>query len=64
MSDLRSAPAAEKVEPVTPHPIMQLGSAFMGSKTLLSAVELGLFGALSEAVGARGAARATRPAPP
>lgn len=41
--------AAERAEPVTPEAIMQLGSAFMGSKTLLSAVELGLFGVLSEA---------------
>ena len=30
-------------EPVTPEPILQLGFAFWGSKTLLSAVELGLF---------------------
>ena len=30
-------------EPVTPEPILQLGLAFWGSKTLLSAVELGLF---------------------
>src|SRR5437667_340514 len=28
---------------VTPEPILQLGLAFWGSKTLLSAVELGLF---------------------
>jgi len=49
MSDLKSAPAAEQAEPVTPDAIMQLGTAFMGSKTLLSAVELGLFGVLSEA---------------
>lgn len=27
----------------TPHGIMQLGTAFWGSKTLLSAVELGVF---------------------
>lgn len=36
-------------EPVTPDAIMQLGLAFWGSKTLLSAVELRLFGVLSEA---------------
>lgn len=41
--------AAEQGEPVTPEAIMRLGMAFMGSKTLLSAVELGLFGVLSEA---------------
>ena len=41
--------AAEQAEPVTPEAIMQLGLAFMGSKTLLSAAELGLFGVLSEA---------------
>ncbi|HNM84956.1 MAG TPA: methyltransferase [Mycobacterium sp.] len=38
-----------KAEPVTPDAIMQLGTAFWGSKTLLSAVELRLFGVLSEA---------------
>ena len=32
----------------TPEAIMQLGSAFWGSKTLLSAVELGLFSELAE----------------
>lgn len=36
-------------EPSTPDAIMQLGLGLWGSKTLLSAVELGLFGALSEA---------------
>jgi SAM-dependent methyltransferase len=35
--------------PLTPEPIMQLGLAFWGSKTLLTAVELGLFGLLAEA---------------
>src|SRR5213079_1981626 len=30
-------------EHITPEPILQLGLAFWGSKTLLSAVELGLF---------------------
>nr|CRL72927.1 methyltransferase/methylase [Mycolicibacterium komanii] len=34
---------------VTPDAIMQLGTAFWGSKTLLSAVELGVFGLLSQA---------------
>src|SRR5688500_14727882 len=34
-------------EPPPPARIMQLGSAFWGSKTLLSAVELGLFTALA-----------------
>src|SRR6478735_1067129 len=33
---------------VTPDAIMQLGTAYWGSKTLLSAVELKLFGLLSE----------------
>lgn len=37
-----------RVEAVTPGAIMQLGTAYWGSKTLLSAVELGLFGILSE----------------
>src|SRR5438552_18341572 len=34
-------------EHVTPEPIMQLGMAFWGSKTLLSAIELDVFGALA-----------------
>jgi hypothetical protein len=33
--------------PLTPEPIMQLGMAFMGSKVLLSAIELDLFGQLA-----------------
>src|SRR5439155_523534 len=33
---------------VTPEPIMQLGLAFWGSKTLLSAVELGVFSELAK----------------
>ena len=33
---------------VTPAAIMQLGSGFMASKTLLSAIELGLFTALAK----------------
>ncbi|HKP18229.1 MAG TPA: methyltransferase [Gaiellaceae bacterium] len=36
-------PAADTRPHVTPEPILQLGLAFWGSKTLLSAVELGLF---------------------
>jgi SAM-dependent methyltransferase len=35
-------------EPLTPDAIMRLGLAFWGSKTLLSAVELNVFGTLSE----------------
>jgi len=34
-------------QPVTPEPILQLGLAFWGSKTLLSAVSLGLFSELA-----------------
>ncbi len=34
-------------EPLTPDKIMELGTAFWGSKTLLSAVELGLFSKLA-----------------
>jgi len=33
--------------PPTPEAIMELGSAFWGSKTLLSAIELGLFSELA-----------------
>jgi O-methyltransferase/methyltransferase family protein len=39
---------AEQDTHVTPERILQLGLAFWGSKTLLSAVELGLFSALAE----------------
>ena len=39
---------AEQAERVTPDSIMRLGLGFWGSKTLLSAVELRLFGTLSE----------------
>lgn len=35
-------------EPPTPEPILELGFAFWGSKTLLSAVELGVFSALAK----------------
>ena len=40
---------AEQAQQVTPDSIMQLGFGFWGSKTLLSAVELRMFGTLSEA---------------
>ncbi len=35
-------------DPITPEPLLQLGLGFMASKTLLSAVELGIFTALAE----------------
>ena len=41
--------SADQAQQVTPDSIMQLGFAFWGSKTLLSAVELRVFGTLSEA---------------
>jgi hypothetical protein len=41
--------ATEQDEVLTPNGIMQLGFAFWGSKALLSAVELKLFGTLSKA---------------
>ena len=44
MTNAETATAAEQADPVTPDSIMQLGTAFWGSKTLLSAVELRLFG--------------------
>ena len=40
---------ASEAAPLTPDPIMELGLGFWASKTLLSAVELGLFSALAEA---------------
>ena len=49
MSELEAASAVAQAEPVTPDAIMQLGLAFWGSKTLLSAVELRLFSVLSAA---------------
>ena len=49
MSELKTLSAAAQADALTPDAIMQLGTAFWGSKTLLSAVELKLFGALSEA---------------
>ena len=48
MSDARSG-AAEGGAEVTPDAIMELGSAFWGSKALLSAVELGVFSELADA---------------
>jgi SAM-dependent methyltransferase len=43
------ATAVEHAEQVTPDAIMQLGTAFWGSKTLLSAIELGVFSELAGA---------------
>ena len=48
MTEPRTA-GPEQDEPITPDAIMQLGLGFWASKTLLSAVELGLFSALAEA---------------
>jgi hypothetical protein len=47
MTGVRAA-ATEPAEQVTPDAIMQLGLGFWGSKTLLSAVELGVFSELAE----------------
>ena len=44
-----TAEPASDAAPLTPDPIMELGIGFWASKTLLSAVELGLFSALAEA---------------
>lgn len=50
MTSTTAANSATAVDrPVTPDAILQLGTAYWGSKTLLSAVELKLFGALAEA---------------
>jgi SAM-dependent methyltransferase len=49
MSEPNGRSAAGQAEPLTPDAIMRLGTAFWGSKTLLSAVELKLFAVLSEA---------------
>lgn len=46
MTDLQTAPA-EPTQQVTPDAIMQLGLGFWASKTLLSAVELGVFSELA-----------------
>src|SRR5215216_6886907 len=50
MSDAQTA-AVEHAAEVTPEAILELGFAFWGSKTLLSAVELGIFSELAEAGG-------------
>src|SRR3954451_3466293 len=42
-------PAVEQPAQVTPDAILQLGFGFWGSKTLLSAIELGLFSELADA---------------
>jgi len=47
MSEAESA-AVEQAEQVTPEAILQLGFAFWGSKTLLSAIELGVFSELAD----------------
>jgi len=48
MSKPLSPAAPEQAEHVTPDAIMQLGLGFWGSKTLLSAVELGLYAVISK----------------
>jgi hypothetical protein len=48
MSEAQTA-AVEPAAEVTPDAIMQLGTAFWASKTLLSAVELGVFSELAQA---------------
>ena len=48
MSEAQPA-AVEHAAEVTPDAIMQLGTAFWGSKTLLSAIELGVFSELADA---------------
>jgi hypothetical protein len=40
--------SVEPVEAVTPERLLQLGLGFWGSKTVLSAVELGLFSEMAE----------------
>jgi hypothetical protein len=47
MSEVQAA-AVEPAADVTPDAIMQLGFAFWGSKTLLSAIELGVFSELAD----------------
>jgi hypothetical protein len=49
MSGPTTPSTAEQTEALTPDGIMQLGFGFWASKTLLSAVELKVFGTLSEA---------------
>jgi O-methyltransferase domain/Dimerisation domain len=46
---MSQATAVDSVPQVTPDAIMQLGFAFWGSKTLLSAIELGVFSELADA---------------
>ena len=48
MAEQKLPTSAEQAETVTPDAIMQLGVAFWGSKTLLSAVELKVFQLLCE----------------
>src|SRR3954452_12845973 len=48
MSEEQAARVEQSAD-VTPEAILQLGFAFWGSKTLLSAIELGVFSELSEA---------------
>lgn len=45
MTDASHEPVA--TDAPTPEPILQLGMAFWGSKTLLSAIELGVFQTLA-----------------
>jgi len=47
MEDPKDFPTSEQA---TPEGIMQLGLGFWGSKTLLSAVEIGLFTELAEGI--------------
>jgi hypothetical protein len=49
VSKPKTVSADGHAEELTPDAIMELGTAFWGAKTLLSAVELKLFGVLSEA---------------
>ncbi len=49
MSKSKTLSAPEHADGLTPDATMQLGTAFWGAKTLLSAVELRVFGVLSEA---------------
>jgi hypothetical protein len=49
MSGPTTVSTAEQADPLSPDGIMQLGFGFWASKTLLSAVELKVFGTLSEA---------------
>jgi SAM-dependent methyltransferase len=50
--------SADAAQHLTPEPILALGLAFWGSKTLLSAVELGLFGVLAQGPAGEAALRA------